>query len=172
MKLGDCCVDFYSLCLNVTSEEEIVKLIAQALYGFGHAGNGSDVTTGSDNEDAEGLEVNATTLIKSYGSCVLTPTGERFTMITSCPAATSSSTSDVTHACAEADKYPNRQPYSVSTYMTLTFRNLDCAHCHGYKDAILTPWLMGVSCKYLDENRTVEEILAALRAGNCTYVYR
>ena len=182
IKLGDCCVDFFSVCLNITDETEVLAILERALYD-------------SDNASiAETGEVNATQMILSHGSCVKSPEGERYTMVTGCP---SSFTGQrvVVDTCEKADKHPNLQPYSDMDYMTITFRNLFCARCHGYEEEKLLPWILGVSCKGLgastnftlpgdslsgdsqsdaqSSNRyDLTEIIAAMRSGDCKYVYR
>ncbi|XP_076454398.1 uncharacterized protein LOC143289282 [Babylonia areolata] len=76
--------------------------------------------------------------------------------------------------------------------MALTFRNVECAHCHGYSEDRLLPWLQGVSCRGLDatsgssaeggtpaaesssdgESSYLNDIVAAIQSGKCKYIYR
>ena len=173
IRLGDCCVDFFSLCLNITDETEVLAILEQALYD---SDNASIAETDS--------EVNATDMIKSYGSCVTDPEGERYTMVTACPGSFTGR-HDVVETCEEADKYPSLQPYSDANFMTLTFRNVFCARCHGYEEDKLLPWTRGVSCKKTDASNNFAlpgaessshydfaEVVAAIRSGDCKYVYR
>ncbi|KAL8559221.1 hypothetical protein ACOMHN_040345 [Nucella lapillus] len=162
IRLGDCCVDFFSLCLNITDEAEVIRLVEHAQYNTPTFGSVEDQ-----------YQLNVTQMMVSYGSCVTTPEGERYTMISSCPESFGDPT--VVTTCREAEQHPTLQPHSDVDNMAVTFRNVDCARCHSYNLTRLVSWRHGVSCPNASSSghdSFLKDVAAAIQSGNCSYIYR
>lgn len=172
LTLGDCCVNFFSHCLNITTEAEVVALLKHARY------SSENLTTKGDI-----IAWKTTRLLAVYSTCVRTPEGETITMITKCPDGVDDQ--DLNAKCSKTDPQPGLPPHSYRNNLALTFRTPYCARCHGYQDPELLAWTEGLSCNNASEwPRKIKDmtssqnfgfdpdLAAAIQSGNCLYIYR
>ena len=149
---GDCCLDYFPQCRNISDVTEIASVIRDALSATSHLDN-------------RPVPPDLAYLVKNHSEC-LEVNGKYFTVVTSCPAEFSDARVKV--QCESANM---TSPVSHTQEPALVFKNRLCAECHKVRGYEAREWAARLQCSGLDLPPSLQDVKQAYRQGRCRTVH-
>ncbi|GFN76497.1 G-protein coupled receptor mth [Plakobranchus ocellatus] len=147
---GDCCVDALTVCLKLLEKDDgTLESTLQSLKEINHTNyfhRSKPINEAIEEHGKKNPDVIFKSYLITFGSCVKTDSIEGVHAISQCPV--DFIDVNITEAC-QSENLPLLPLVStpISPAVSITFKNVYCAVCHGVDENSLIAWQPSVLCK-------------------------